>query len=182
MEVSHLVVRPFWRSIPRRVSRPSEIPSISPKLRTKILIVKTNIVGAGEMQDTVPHTRRKVARARPTATAVCQSPCSWGNIFTGLLRGDRIIGPRHRHVRRLPRFPQMCYNLPAVQPITKQVPTYDAFQPDHSMPSSNASAPAAASYEHASHFCPVCSQRLESRRCKLICVVCGYYMSCADYY
>ena len=46
------------------------------------------------MQDTVPHTRRKVARARPTATAVCQSPCSWGNIFTGLLRGDRIIGPR----------------------------------------------------------------------------------------
>ena len=36
--------------------------------------------------------------------------------------------------------------------------------------------------EDASRFCPVCSQPLESRRCKLICNVCGYYMSCADYY
>ncbi|HUI74298.1 MAG TPA: hypothetical protein VLX32_05100 [Candidatus Acidoferrum sp.] len=36
--------------------------------------------------------------------------------------------------------------------------------------------------EDASRFCPVCSRRLESRRCKLICRVCGYYMSCADYY
>jgi hypothetical protein len=40
----------------------------------------------------------------------------------------------------------------------------------------------AAPQEDASRFCPVCSQRLESRRCKLICPVCGYYMSCADYY
>jgi hypothetical protein len=30
--------------------------------------------------------------------------------------------------------------------------------------------------------CPVCNQRLISRRCKLICERCGYYMSCADYY
>lgn len=36
--------------------------------------------------------------------------------------------------------------------------------------------------EDASSYCPVCSKRLESRRCKLICPVCGYYMSCADYY
>jgi len=36
--------------------------------------------------------------------------------------------------------------------------------------------------EDPSRYCPVCSQRLESRRCKLICLVCGYYMSCADYY
>jgi len=36
--------------------------------------------------------------------------------------------------------------------------------------------------EDASRYCPVCSHRLESRRCKLICTVCGYYMSCADYY
>jgi rubrerythrin len=36
--------------------------------------------------------------------------------------------------------------------------------------------------EHALLYCPVCSQRLESRRCKLLCQVCGYYMSCADYY
>ena len=38
------------------------------------------------------------------------------------------------------------------------------------------------SFEDASRFCPVCSQRLESLRCKLVCSVCGYYMSCADYY
>jgi ribosomal protein S27AE len=31
-------------------------------------------------------------------------------------------------------------------------------------------------------FCPVCSTRLESRKCKLFCGRCGYYMSCADYY
>src|ERR1700720_2127679 len=43
------------------------------KLLTEMMIVKTNIAGAGEMQDTVPHTRRKAARARPTATGVCQS-------------------------------------------------------------------------------------------------------------
>ncbi len=39
-----------------------------------------------------------------------------------------------------------------------------------------------APHEDVSRYCPVCSQRLESRRCKLICPVCGYYMSCADYY
>jgi len=41
---------------------------------------------------------------------------------------------------------------------------------------------AAAGQEDPSRYCPLCSQRLESRRCKLICGVCGYYMSCADYY
>jgi hypothetical protein len=30
-------------------------------------------------------------------------------------------------------------------------------------------------------YCPVCSTRLESRKCKLFCAQCGYYMSCADY-
>ena len=31
-------------------------------------------------------------------------------------------------------------------------------------------------------YCPVCAQRLESRKCKLICEGCGYYMSCSDFY
>lgn len=31
-------------------------------------------------------------------------------------------------------------------------------------------------------FCPVCSLRLDQRKCKLFCQQCGYYMSCADYY
>jgi len=31
-------------------------------------------------------------------------------------------------------------------------------------------------------YCPVCSTRLNQRKCKLFCERCGYYMSCADYY
>src|SRR3954454_8645856 len=30
-------------------------------------------------------------------------------------------------------------------------------------------------------FCPVCDARLISRRCKLTCECCGYFMSCTDY-
>ena len=36
--------------------------------------------------------------------------------------------------------------------------------------------------EDASLFCPVCSERLTPRKCKMICDVCGYYMSCSDFY
>jgi hypothetical protein len=36
--------------------------------------------------------------------------------------------------------------------------------------------------EHHSVYCPNCSSRLFSRRCKLMCGNCGYYLSCADYY
>jgi hypothetical protein len=39
-----------------------------------------------------------------------------------------------------------------------------------------------AAKENASSYCPACSARLESHRCKLCCPVCGYYMSCSDYY
>jgi hypothetical protein len=31
-------------------------------------------------------------------------------------------------------------------------------------------------------YCPRCNSRLISRKCKLLCELCGYYMSCADYY
>jgi hypothetical protein len=36
--------------------------------------------------------------------------------------------------------------------------------------------------EHPINFCPVCSERLEAARCKLVCRKCGYYLSCSDYY
>jgi len=35
---------------------------------------------------------------------------------------------------------------------------------------------------HHCQVCPTCSHRLTGHRCKLVCVHCGYYMSCADYY
>ena len=31
-------------------------------------------------------------------------------------------------------------------------------------------------------YCPVCSTRLASLKCKLFCERCGYFMSCADYH
>ena len=36
--------------------------------------------------------------------------------------------------------------------------------------------------EEAMLYCPVCNHKLTSRRCKLVCEKCGYFMSCADYY
>jgi hypothetical protein len=44
------------------------------------------------------------------------------------------------------------------------------------------SDPEPVSDENAMLYCPVCSMKLESRKCKLFCAQCGYYMSCADYY
>ena len=43
-------------------------------------------------------------------------------------------------------------------------------------------SPEATADDHAMLFCPVCSLRLEARKCKLFCGRCGYYLSCADYY
>jgi ribosomal protein S27AE len=35
--------------------------------------------------------------------------------------------------------------------------------------------------EFPNQFCPVCSSRLESRRCKMLCPRCGYFMSCSEF-
>jgi hypothetical protein len=79
----------------------------------------------------------------------------------------------------------MCYKRRAVNSAAKQ-----KLDPAHRKPvevSVQEASPAkvegtvGVAGEDASRYCPVCSQRLESRRCKLICPVCAYYMSCADY-
>jgi len=31
-------------------------------------------------------------------------------------------------------------------------------------------------------YCPVCDEKLISRKCTLLCERCGYFMSCADSY
>lgn len=94
----------------------------------------------------------------------------------------------------LPGFGRLCYNGAAVEQSVKPISAYEVtgervFQ-QHSVAGESSSNPSRfgavpaenARDEDVSRFCPVCSQRLESRRCKLICNVCGYYMSCADYY
>jgi hypothetical protein len=85
-----------------------------------------------------------------------------------------------------PPFPPLCYNRPAVERAAKQ--EFAQVQADPLQAAADSDAPAqdgqnpGAGAEDPSRYCPVCSRRLESRRCKLICSVCGYYMSCADYY
>src|SRR5215470_17388078 len=42
-------------------------------------------------------------------------------------------------------------------------------------------APSEADSEFPPQFCPVCSKRLESWRCKMVCPCCGYFMSCSEF-
>jgi hypothetical protein len=66
------------------------------------------------------------------------------------------------------------YNLKSVAASEKQTPPPAESEAVESKPSKDEAEPML--------YCPVCSSRLASRKCKLFCQTCGYYMSCADYY
>jgi hypothetical protein len=91
--------------------------------------------------------------------------------------------------RRGLRFPlpgRMCYNRMAVKQNGKQEMAPEGSRGTAVVPvpagGKTADRATAVGQEDPSRYCPICSERLESRRCKLVCGVCGYYMSCADYY
>ncbi|MGB7846155.1 MAG: hypothetical protein WBL63_11105, partial [Candidatus Acidiferrum sp.] len=87
---------------------------------------------------------------------------------------------------RFPLLGRMCYNRMAMKPNGEQemapVESRGAAVAESPVSRMAADKTAAQAPEDPSRYCPICSQRLESRRCKLVCDVCGYYMSCADYY
>jgi hypothetical protein len=88
-------------------------------------------------------------------------------------------GPKFRAAARptrlfLPSVPRLCYNLRAVERSLQAQEKRGVLAQDAGLPNE---AP-----EHPMSFCPVCSERLESKRCKLICGKCGYYLSCSDFY
>jgi len=85
-----------------------------------------------------------------------------------------------------PLWPACAITLAAVEQAAKQAGLpLGPGRAEGELCSSQVASPEPASSglrgEDASRYCPVCSQRLESRRCKLICNLCGYYMSCSDY-
>lgn len=71
----------------------------------------------------------------------------------------------------LPTSGSLCYNHPAVESTMNS----------RTAPAQADSDEQQQDIEHPMSFCPVCSQRLESKRCKLVCKTCGYYLSCSDY-
>ena len=86
-------------------------------------------------------------------------------------RSGRGKGPRERFPV-LPTYRGLCYNRPTVESHANVHPASNRSD----------SAEQKQGEEHPISFCPVCYQRLESKRCKLVCILCGYYLSCSDYY
>jgi hypothetical protein len=74
----------------------------------------------------------------------------------------------------LPTLRRLCYNLRAVERSPQAHANRGALGPGAGLPEQ--------AEEHPISFCPVCSERLEPKRCKLVCEKCGYYLSCSDYY
>jgi Zn finger protein HypA/HybF involved in hydrogenase expression len=45
-----------------------------------------------------------------------------------------------------------------------------------------ADSQAAMTLKDPSRFCPNCSSEMKESRCKLKCPLCGFYLSCSDFY
>lgn len=85
------------------------------------------------------------------------------------------IGPIHKPLF-LPPLCRLCYNLRAVEHPVDSNANGDAVRAESD------SGEEQSAEQHPMMFCPVCSERLGPRRCKLVCGKCGYYLSCSDYY
>src|SRR5260370_600091 len=67
----------------------------------------------------------------------------------------------------LPTPPRLCYNLRAVERSVRSL-QLDA----NRSPLSEDTDERQCAVEHPINFCPVCSERLEAARCKLVCRKC----------
>ena len=95
---------------------------------------------------------------------------------------DSPVHRMPRHARRpsrqllcFPRWAGLCYK-------PRFVPSYSADGRPLGKQQCETLGPHPIAPECASNYCPGCSTRLAPQSCKLICAVCGYYMSCSDFY
>ena len=90
--------------------------------------------------------------------------------FTGT---DSLDEPAPETFRAQANYSQDTYNS------VNSVSANSADQPPTRPEEASAAPPV---NDEAMLYCPVCSKRLDARKCKLFCSQCGYYLSCADYY
>jgi hypothetical protein len=83
--------------------------------------------------------------------------------------------------RRAPERPFLHANL---SPMLPQLPAalHPEFAAEFSQSGTAVCSADKDSVDHHCQICPTCGYKLTGHRCKLVCMQCGYYLSCADYY
>jgi hypothetical protein len=80
-------------------------------------------------------------------------------------------------------MPPEALTTPGNQAYRKLIASMShAPQPATAEPAQSLTACPLDATEHHCVYCPTCGSRLEDSRCKLICRLCGYFLSCADFY